>query len=153
MTSFLRTSLAGVLDNFRRPRKRSQVAALCYRKTAKGGKQILLITSRDQGRWIIPKGWPIEGLNDARAAKQEAWEEAGVSDGKVANQPIGTFDYQKRLNGGGEATCETQVFPLEVAKLAEKFPEASQRTRKWFSPKKAAQLVDEPELKDILRDF
>ncbi|MGB5559214.1 MAG: NUDIX hydrolase [Paracoccaceae bacterium] len=152
MTRFLQTAWSEFLDPlFRRP-KRLQVAALCYRRR-KSGKEVLLITSRDTGRWILPKGWPIDGLDEAGSALQEAWEEAGVRDGRIANAPIGTFDYQKRFNGGAEATCRTQVFPIEVEELARDFPERQERKRKWVTPGKAAEMVDEPQLRDMLRGF
>ncbi|MEL6372540.1 MAG: NUDIX hydrolase, partial [Pseudomonadota bacterium] len=37
--------------------KVKQVAALPLR-TKRGVTQVMLITSRDTGRWVIPKGWP-----------------------------------------------------------------------------------------------
>ena len=43
---------------------RSQFAALCYRIKA-GNPEILLITSRGTGRWIVPKGWPEDGMTPA----------------------------------------------------------------------------------------
>jgi len=131
--------------------KRSQVAALCYR-TKGADKEVLLITSRDTARWILPKGWPIEGKDAAGSAMQEAWEEAGVRTGKISSS-LGTFDYQKRLDDGQETTCETQVFPIEVEHLAKDFPGRKQRRRKWVTTKKAATMVQEPELQDILLAF
>lgn len=152
MTRLLQKAWSEFLDPlFRRP-KRVQVAALCYRQR-KSGKEILLITSRDTGRWILPKGWPVDGLDEAGSALQEAWEEAGVKDGRIANDPIGTFDYQKRFEGGAEATCRTQVFPVEVDHLSRNFPEREERKRKWVTPIKAAEMVNEPQLRDILRVF
>ena len=152
MTRFLQMAWLEFFDPlFRRP-KELQVAALCYRRR-KSGKEVLLITSRDTGRWILPKGWPIDGLDAPGAALQEAWEEAGVKDGQVANDPIGSFEYQKRFEGGAEATCRTQVFPVEVGQLAQNFPERQERQRKWVTPKKAAEMVDEPQLRKMLRDF
>ena len=152
MTHFLQTAWSEFLDPlFRRP-KRVQVAALCYRKR-KSGKEVLLITSRDTGRWILPKGWPIDGLDEQGSALQEAWEEAGVRDGRIGDGPIGTFEYQKRFEGGAEATCKTQVFPVEVDKLAQDFPERAERRRKWVTPGKAAKMVNEPQLRDLLRGF
>lgn len=52
-----------------------QTAALC---THPQTGQVLLITSRDTGRWVLPKGWPMRGRSMAQAALIEAWEEAGV---------------------------------------------------------------------------
>jgi len=40
-----------------------------------------------------------------------------------------------------------------VKSLESDFPERGQRRRKWFSAKKAAQRVQEPELARILKDF
>jgi 8-oxo-dGTP pyrophosphatase MutT (NUDIX family) len=130
---------------------RSQFAALCYRFQKKK-LQILLITSRGSGRWIVPKGWPIDGRTPAESAAIEAWEEAGVrgtSDGRC----LGIYSYSKEETGSGEFPCVAMVFGIEVTELARDYPEAKQRERKWVSPKKAAKMVDEPELARILRDF
>jgi 8-oxo-dGTP pyrophosphatase MutT (NUDIX family) len=130
---------------------RSQFAALCYRMK-KGKPQVLLITSRTTKRWIIPKGWPMDGKTPAESAAIEAWEEAGVrgtSDGRC----IGIFSYSKDAEGLGELPCLAMVFAIEVMELADTYPEADERKRKWVSRKKAADLVDEAELARIIRDF
>jgi 8-oxo-dGTP pyrophosphatase MutT (NUDIX family) len=136
------------LPMWQRP-KRLQVAALCYRETP-GGKQVLLITSRDTGRWIVPKGWPIDGLDGAGAALQEAWEEAGVSKADIESDPIGFYDYDKRLNSGLSTPVNAQVYLTRVRNLEDKYPEVKQRKRQWFTPAQAALLVDEPDLREIL---
>ncbi len=137
-----------VTPMFRRP-KRLQVAALCTRGTG-DDKQVLLVTSRGTGRWIIPKGWPIRGLGSSQAALQEAWEEAGVKGTGSSNTPVGSYDYEKTLNSGLPVMVETLVYPVDVSTLASEFPEAGQRERRWTSPKEAANMVDEPELKSLL---
>ena len=38
-----------------------QFAALPYQIDRQGTVRILLVTSRETGRWIIPKGWPMKG--------------------------------------------------------------------------------------------
>lgn len=134
---------------FQRP-KQLQVAALCYRG-AGPDMEVLLVTSRDTGRWIIPKGWPISGLKTSEAALQEAWEEAGVRNSKAPVQPIGTYTYDKVMRAGLPVPVETLVFPVNVKELSSDFPEASERKRKWVSPETAADLVREGELKEILR--
>lgn len=132
---------------------RSQIAALCYTRQD-GDLKILVITSRETKRWIIPKGWPIDGLLGHEAAAQEAWEEAGVMPaGAAAPNPVGMYHYDKRLDGDEIVVCETAVFPLEVARLADEFPEQGQRKRAWVSPAEAAKRVDEPSLKRILLAF
>ncbi|MBE1284145.1 MAG: NUDIX domain-containing protein [Rhodobacteraceae bacterium] len=134
---------------FFRPR-RVQVAALCYRKTGTD-LDVLMVTSRDTGRWIIPKGWPIPGKDGAQSALQEAWEEAGVTAGALQDDPIGTYDYVKRHNDRPDEPIETYVFKVEVDDLAADYPEAGSRKRQWMKPDEAANLVHEPQLKDLLR--
>ena len=130
---------------------RTQFAALCYR-VVKGKTRVLLITSREAGRWIVPKGWPMDGKTPVECAHEEAWEEAGVkghSDGRC----IGIFSYSKTTNNNGELPVVAMVFAIEVSEIADNYPEAKERDRIWVSRKKAAKMVDEPELARILRDF
>ncbi|KJS44596.1 MAG: NUDIX hydrolase [Roseovarius sp. BRH_c41] len=136
---------------FRRPR-RLQVAALCYREHD-GHKEVLLITSRGTGRWIIPKGWPIDGKDAPGAALQEAWEEAGVRSGRVTSEAVGIYCYEKELSTGLPVPVETLVFAIEVTQMQEDYPEVAERRRKWVSPSEAAQMVQEPQLQQILRDL
>ncbi|WP_247651395.1 NUDIX hydrolase [Roseovarius autotrophicus] len=129
-----------------------QVAALCWRKLM-GKKEVLLITSRDTGRWIVPKGWPIEGLNGAQSALREAWEEAGVRAEAARARPCGQFRYEKILKDGSAMLLVARLYKvrLRAGDLADRFPEAGQRQRLWVRPKKAAQMVEEPDLQAILR--
>jgi 8-oxo-dGTP pyrophosphatase MutT (NUDIX family) len=130
--------------------KKLQVAALCHRGEGEA-REYLLVTSRDTGRWIIPKGWPIRGLKSNEAALQEAWEEAGVRNSRATAEPVGTYTYNKRQSTGLEIPVETLVYAVEVEDLSEKFPEAHQRTRKWVKADEAAEMVNEAELKSIFR--
>ncbi|KEJ96856.1 NUDIX hydrolase [Pseudosulfitobacter pseudonitzschiae] len=132
--------------------KRLQVAALCHR-TKGDDTEVLLVTSRDTGRWIIPKGWPIRGLKSSEAALQEAWEEAGVRNSKATPAPIGTYTYDKRQSTGWDMPVETLVYSVSVNELSEEFPEAHERTRKWVLSREAADMVAEPELQMILRQL
>ncbi|GAB5437525.1 NUDIX hydrolase [Falsiruegeria mediterranea] len=136
---------------FLRP-KRVQVAALCTRDGA-AGKEVLLITSRGTGRWIVPKGWPIDGLNGPETALQEAWEEAGVQGTQTHNDPVGRYSYDKIKGNGLAVPVETEVYRIEVSKLADDYPEVGQRERRWVPPKEAANLVREPQLQAILLDL
>ncbi|MFD1882559.1 NUDIX hydrolase [Paracoccus pacificus] len=144
----LRRNLAMLFG--RRP-PRMQVGALCVRGT-RGERQVLMITSRGTGRWIIPKGWPMKGRGLAEAAAQEAWEEAGVR-GDVAATEIGRYHYGKAQDAGFSVPCEVRVFLLTVDDLATDFPETSERRRKWFAPDEAAKLVAEPELAALLQQL
>lgn len=125
-----------------------QVAALCWRMH-KGQPQVLLVTSRDTGRWVLPKGWPMQGLGPEGAAAREAWEEAGV-EGKVSPTTIGQYCYDKVLRDLDTLPCAVEVFPLKVQNLKNSFPERKERRRKWFSAAKAAHLVAEAELRGML---
>ncbi|AXI50224.1 MULTISPECIES: NUDIX hydrolase [Sulfitobacter] len=137
-----------ILPIWRRP-KRIQVAALCYRETPEG-KEVLMITSRDTGRWIVPKGWPIDGLDGAGAALREAWEEAGVSKADIESEPIGYYDYDKGLSEGMTTPVIAQVYLTRVRHIEDEYPEVDLRTRRWMPPKEAAELVAEPDLREIL---
>ena len=130
---------------------RTQFAALCYR--IKGDKvQILMVTTRRSGRWIVPKGWPVDGQTPQESAMQEAWEEAGVI-GQPDARPLGLFSYTKMLDEDETLPCVAMVYAVRVKSLAQDFPEKGQRKRKWVSRKQAASMVGEPELARILRDF
>ena len=128
-----------------------QVGALCWRRSRKG-LRILLITSRDSGRWVIPKGWPMRNRTEAGAAAREAYEEAGLR-GEIAERSIGLYTYRKRFGGKGSILLAVKVFPLEVQEMLTKYPETGQRRARWFSPEKAAKRLAEPELKAIVRAF
>jgi 8-oxo-dGTP pyrophosphatase MutT (NUDIX family) len=128
-----------------------QYGALCWRE-AEPGIQVLLITSRDTRRWIIPKGWPMPGLSPEASAEQEAWEEAGV-EGEISPLCLGRFGYQKQLSVKTSVPCAVVVYGLKVARLADSFPEKNERRRKWFSMPEAALLVDEPDLALIISGF
>ncbi|MCA3437989.1 MAG: NUDIX hydrolase [Rhodobacter sp.] len=128
-----------------------QCGALCWRRQGNDLK-VLLVTSRDTGRWIIPKGHLIPNLTPGASAAREAWEEAGV-EGMVASLPIGVFTYDKIMGPGQAIPCTVTVYPLEVTRLRDRFPERSQRQRKWFTPERAAAKVAEPGLCDILKAF
>lgn len=130
---------------------RLQVGALCWRG-APGQVQVLLVTSRDTGRWIIPKGWPMTGKSPEAAAAQEAWEEAGVV-GRARPGCLGLYPYDKILRPDVAIPCIVEVYAIEVARLRARYPESHQRRRKWFTPDIAARKVEEPDLQRLLRAF
>lgn len=151
MNTLIRKSWEGLLSPMLRRPSALQLAALCWRR-GKKGIEVLLVTS-SQGRWILPKGWPIDGLDGSGAALQEAWEEAGVKQGRASAEPVGTFDCRKRFDDGTEVPCRTHVYGVEVLKTTRDYPEQNRRDRQWVSPKKAVKLVDEPGLQEILSRF
>ena len=135
---------------FRRPAA-VQVAALCWR-VRKGKTEVLLVTS-SQGRWLLPKGWPIDGLEAHQAALQEAWEEAGVKKGIAARKPIAQFRTTKTDASGVPMPCTQYVYKVEVKDVVKDYPECDMRDRQWLTTTKAANVVDEEGLRPILRDF
>ncbi len=137
---------------FRRP-PRQQYGALCYRVKKKSGElEILLLTSRDTGRWVIPKGWPMSGRLSHEVAAREAFEEAGVH-GTVEAEALGAFTYGKVLRDGIKVPCRVQVYALEVSNLAKNYKEKGERTLEWVSCEEAARRVNEPELKILILTF
>jgi 8-oxo-dGTP pyrophosphatase MutT (NUDIX family) len=132
--------------------KRIQYAALPYRSVGKSGTEVMLVTSRGTRRWIIPKGWPQQGKAPHHSAAREAFEEAGVV-GVVKPKPLGTFAYRKRLKNGASILCKVKVYPLEVVRQSDQWPERQQRKTRWLSVKEAAEAVQEPKLSKIIRRF
>lgn len=131
----------------------AQVGALPYRVGKKDGVvEVLLITSRDTGRWVIPKGWGMKNKTDAQAAAVEAEEEAGVK-GSVGKRPVGVYHYSKTMKSGAQATCLVTVYPLAVKRYLKKWKEQGQRHLQWFSPEEAATKVAEPELAALIAAF
>lgn len=126
-----------------------QIAALPLRWDGKGRVRVLMVTSRDTGRWVMPKGWEMDGKKPWRAAEIEALEEAGAK-GYIGHDMIGTYRYPKIMDNGQIVPCLVRVYPMIVETLLRDWKERKQRVRKWFSPKAAAKRVDEQELADLL---
>lgn len=132
---------------------RVQYGALPYRVTQAGWLELLLVTTRETGRWIIPKGWPIKGLQPPKSAAREAYEEAGVR-GVVHAKSIGTFSYEKRLaESAGSVVCEVRVFPLIVKRQLKAWPEAHEREARWFAADKSLVIIEDMGLRDLISFF
>lgn len=133
----------------------SQIAALPYRtdpNTPDDPIRVLLITSRETKRWVLPKGNPIDGLAPHQAAAHEAFEEAGVH-GIACPDALGSFQYFKRRKNGELQLFNVAVFPLAFTHQAEVWPECDQRDAHWFTIDDAADAVEEPELKTLILSF
>ncbi|MEO4044354.1 NUDIX hydrolase [Hoeflea sp. CAU 1731] len=128
------------------PPPRIQFAALPYR-TKKKTVEYLLVTSRDTGRWIIPKGWPLSGGDVAETVMTEAWEEAGIY-GKLHGEPAGQYSYDKKMESHS-VRCRVIFYPVLVTKLAKDFPERNERQREWLSATEAAVRIQEPDLREL----
>jgi 8-oxo-dGTP pyrophosphatase MutT (NUDIX family) len=135
------------------PAARLQYGALTYRKTKTGGIEILLVTSRQTKRWIIPKGWPIKGLRPYDSAAQEAYEEAGVH-GTVGRRPVGRYVYHKLLDEPAKVVpCEVEVYSLLVRHQDQTWPESRQRLTRWYQPDEALAIVNERDLGAVIKAF
>lgn len=130
------------------PSRRRQCAALPL--SHQGDEmRVLLVTSRETRRWVLPKGWVEKRHSAAAQAAQEAYEEAGIR-GRVAETPIGTYGYRKRLSNGASIPCEVEVYPLEVDQLLDRWPEMAERERRWFTLEDAAAAVQEDGLGELM---
>jgi 8-oxo-dGTP pyrophosphatase MutT (NUDIX family) len=128
-----------------------QYAALGLRADDHGAFEILLITSRGTGRWVIPKGSPMQGKTPLEAAMIEAYEEAGAIGRALSNHPVGRYRHRKVMRSGLEANLRVGIFAILVDQMLEEWPERSERTVKWFSFSEAAALVAEPALAKVIR--
>lgn len=105
---------------------------------------VLLITSRRRGRWVIPKGKVDPWLDPAASACREAYEEAGIQ-GIISAAALGQYAYHKR------GLCWTvAVFALGVQTVLNVWPEMAVRERRWFPAPVAIQLVTEPDLSALI---
>lgn len=132
-----------------------QIAALPYRATGAAVDapiQIMLITSRQSGRWVIPKGGKMKGLPPHAAAAVEAEEEAGLR-GAACPIPLGSYRYRKTRASGAAVWAEVDVFPFAVTEELVSWDEQHQRQRRWFSMADAADAVEEDDLRALIRSF
>ncbi|MFO0993849.1 MAG: NUDIX hydrolase [Hyphomicrobiales bacterium] len=128
-----------------------QVGALPWR-ARNGAIEILLVTSRATGRWVIPKGGIMPHLVDMNAARQEAFEEAGIV-GHMRRKRIGAYTYRKLDLRGPSQLCRVKVFALKVERELQYWPEMAQRRRRWFTVKDAVKRVGERDLRKIMQAF
>lgn len=128
-----------------------QVAAVPFRLNADGGMEVMLVTSRETKRFIVPKGWPMKGKSGRKAATIEAEEEAGVV-GKTLKQPAGVYSYWKRLSTRFIRVNVT-VYLLEVSEELANWQEKKKRQRAWLAPADAALLIDEPDLATLVKSL
>ncbi|OCW58901.1 NUDIX hydrolase [Hoeflea olei] len=149
-----------MLDLFRHPddadarldgKRKRQAAAAVFRGSG-DSRELMLITSRDTGRWIVPKGWIERGEDGAAAALREAWEEAGVTGRIMTGGPVGHYRYVKQRPRRGDAVCDVDVYLVLLGEQSGHWPEKGERRRKWFPVASAIGLIGEEGLKDVIRD-
>ncbi|WP_181708656.1 NUDIX hydrolase [Chthonobacter rhizosphaerae] len=128
-----------------------QVAALVHRRAPGGGLQILMVTTRETGRWILPRGWTIKGLKPHEAAETEAFEEAGVI-GKADRKPFTVYRYIKRFPKKTAAVV-VAVYPMTVERELDDWPEKGQRDVAWVTPEEAVARAGDPGLIPVITQF
>jgi uncharacterized protein len=129
-----------------------QYGVIAYRRDPVGRLSILLITSRQTRRWVVPRGNMMTSLSPAEAAAQEAWEEAGIV-GLVSDDPVGSYDYLKRKKDGSAVRASVELYPFRVAEQKAEWPEKGQRETRWFDQAEAAAVVEEPGLSSLISSF
>jgi 8-oxo-dGTP pyrophosphatase MutT (NUDIX family) len=128
-----------------------QIAALVHRWTAEGSLQVMLISSRQTKRIVIPRGWRMPKIDDWHAAEIEAKEEAGIV-GQAEHQPLGSYRYWKRMKAAFVPVV-VDVFPLTVLEELPRWREDEERQRAWLDWRDARALIDEPELVALIDRF
>jgi predicted NUDIX family NTP pyrophosphohydrolase len=126
-----------------------QAGVIAYR-VLDGKVQVLLMTSRDTGRWIIPKGNINGRSTPSKAAEKEAYEEAGVKGTITSSIPLGIYTYSKKLESGEARAATVEVYLLRIKERLKKWPEKSERKLSWVSTKKAVGLIEEPGVVPLL---
>lgn len=111
----------------------------------------LLVTSRQRGRWIFPKGKIAAGMEPHESAHREALEEAGV-EGVVATSPLGSYRTWK-TRGVRRFVIEVEMYPLRVERQAESWQETGERHRHWVTLAEARRLVTDKQIFDLVRSF
>lgn len=102
--------------------------------------EVLLVTSRTTGHWVVPKGMIEDELGPAGSAEEEAWEEAGAY-GELHPVPVGAYRYEKY-----GLVHEVTLFSLRVDELRRDYPEADERERVWVPLSRAAAEVGPEDL-------
>ena len=129
-----------------------QIAALPIQWDKSGKIRVLMVTSRETGRWVMPKGWTEDDMKPWAAAEAEALEEAGA-EGRILCEELGAYHYDKILGDGSILHCRVRVYPMHVRRLNKNWKERHERSRRWFTVKGAARRVDEPELVELLKSL
>lgn len=134
----------------KKSRYRRQFGALPLRMDDEGRIEVMMVTSRETRRWIVPKGWPIKGLTGAQTAAREAAEEAGVI-GVTGKRPVGAYMYDKRLKDGSSTRCYVELYPLWVVDDLQHWVEHAERDVEWLSVAEAAERAGDASLGELLR--
>jgi 8-oxo-dGTP pyrophosphatase MutT (NUDIX family) len=128
-----------------------QFGALPWRRNKRGDIRVLLVTSRERGRWLFPKGWLDDGRTPAESAATEAFEEAGVI-GDIDDRNIGSYSYAKILRDQSTVDCIVTMFALRVRGTLLQWRERGERKRQWCNLSEAIGMVSDEGLSQLLRE-
>lgn len=128
---------------------RRQAGAITYR-VADGHAQILLVTSLDTRRWIIPKGNIEKGSTPAQAAACEVAEEAGIEGEIIGTTSLGLYTYLKRLKSGERQPTTVEVYLLRAIRQLFDWPEKGRRDLLWLPVMEAIECIQEPGVVPLL---
>ncbi|WEK49127.1 MAG: NUDIX hydrolase [Candidatus Kaistia colombiensis] len=129
-----------------------QFGALPWRRNKHGEIRVLLVTSRERGRWLFPKGWLAPGRSAPESAATEAFEEAGVI-GDIDRQALGSYNYAKILSDQTSVDCIVTMFALRVRGTLLQWRERGERKRRWCHLSEAAEMVSDEGLGRLLREI
>lgn len=115
-------------------RQARQVAAVMPYRVRNERVEVAVITSVNNGDWIVPKGEIEEGERPWEAAAREAEEEAGLL-GVVSPRPLGCFSIG---NGNRRAMG---VYAFCVSAVLRHWPEDRIRRRRWMSLRQAEKCL------------
>jgi len=148
--------LAEEADKLLNGRAIQQYAAICYRRMAESQAiEVLLITSRTGGRWIIPKGWAMDNRLPHQVAEREAWEEAGIV--VTIDYDLGQIEESRppksssKTKSGKREKAVYHFYEATVTSEEQEWPEKDKRQRQWMTYVQAWEsLKERPELQEAL---
>ena len=115
-----------------------QAGTVPYRLTEQG-HEVLLVTSRGSGRWVLPKGWLAAGESLVQSAARESYEEAGVI-GVVEPVELGRF-LATKIRMEISTAHVVVIYPLRVELELADWPERQLRRRQWWSLSEASLIM------------
>ena len=139
----IRNGMSDVGKKLKNGQAYDQASAVPYR-IRRGRLEFCLITSTGKRRWCFPKGLIDPGETAIETALKEAEEEAGLH-GEICGQPLGNYKYNK-----WGRSLKVVVMLMRVSDAADLWQESQLRDRQWVDSKRAARLLDRPQLQQFL---
>ena len=109
--------------------------------------KICLVTSRDEGKWILPTGKHEKKRSDREVAVIEAFEEAGVV-GKIDKKFCKSLHL---ASPSGKKKRKTTLYLIRVDKQLKQWPEKNQRRRVMVELENLGRYIADKKLKKLLK--